>query len=123
MNFFESSKGIAEVARLIYTDNSSILGKGVYSPPELQYSQGMERFGCGRVSGLFYSNLCRGSYNDFETGDLTIDHLTLAHEYGLAINRKGIEGQLEGSMCHESSEALFEEMIFDNKWRLMNPTL
>jgi len=54
---------------------------------------------------------------------LTIDHLTLAHDCGFAINRKSIEGQLEGSMCHGLSEALFEEMIFDGKGRLMNPTL
>jgi len=60
---------------------------------------------------------------DSETGDLTIDHLTLAHDCGFAINRKSIEGQLEGSMCHGLSEALFEEMIFDGKGRLMNPTL
>ena len=34
-----------------------------------------------------------------------------------------IRRTLKGSMCHGLSEALFEEMVFNNKERLMNPTL
>jgi 4-hydroxybenzoyl-CoA reductase subunit alpha len=113
----------AEVARLIYADSGSILGKGTYRPPELQYSKEWKGSVVG-ASPAYSTQTCIAEVTvDFETGDLTIDHLTLAHDCGFAINRKAIEGQLEGSMCHGLSEALFEEMIFDTKGRLMNPTM
>jgi 4-hydroxybenzoyl-CoA reductase subunit alpha len=113
----------AEVARLIYADSGSILGKGTYRPPDIQYSKEWKGSVVG-ASPAYSTQTCIAEVTvDSETGDLTIDHLTLAHDCGFAINRKSIEGQLEGSMCHGLSEALFEEMIFDGKGRLMNPTL
>jgi len=113
----------AEVARLIYAESGSILGKGTYSPPELQYSKEWKGAVIG-ASPAYSTQTCIAEVTvDFETGDLTIDHLTLAHDCGFAINRKAVEGQLEGSMCHGLGEALFEEMIFDDKGRLMNASL
>jgi 4-hydroxybenzoyl-CoA reductase subunit alpha len=58
-----------------------------------------------------------------ETGQLTIDKLHLAHDCGLALNWKSVEGQLDGSMCHGLGEALFEEVIFDDKGNVVNDTL
>ncbi|MGA9695218.1 MAG: molybdopterin cofactor-binding domain-containing protein, partial [Dehalococcoidales bacterium] len=107
----------------IYADSGSILGKGTYRPPDIQYSKEWKGSVVG-ASPAYSTQTCIAEVTvDSETGDLTIDHLTLAHDCGFAINRKSIEGQLEGSMCHGLSEALFEEMIFDGKGRLMNPTL
>jgi 4-hydroxybenzoyl-CoA reductase subunit alpha len=112
-----------EVARLIYADSGSILGKGTYRPPDIQYSKEWKGSVVG-ASPAYSTQTCIAEVTvDPNTGDLTIDHLTLAHDCGFAINRKSIEGQLEGSMCHGLSEALFEEMIFDNKGRQINPTL
>jgi 4-hydroxybenzoyl-CoA reductase subunit alpha len=112
-----------EVARLIYAESGSILGKGTYSPPELQYSKEWKGAVIGS-SPAYSTQACIAEVTvDFETGDLTIDHLTLAHDCGFAINRKAVEGQLEGSMCHGLGEALFEEMIFDDKGCLMNASL
>jgi 4-hydroxybenzoyl-CoA reductase subunit alpha len=112
-----------EVTRSIYAQSGSIIGKGTYRPPELQYSKEWKGSVVG-ASPAYSTQTCIAEVTvDFETGNLTIDHLTLAHDCGFAINRKSVEGQLEGSMCHGLSEALFEEMIFDNKGRLMNPTM
>jgi CO/xanthine dehydrogenase Mo-binding subunit len=58
-----------------------------------------------------------------ETGKLTVDKVILAHDCGFALNRTAVEGQMEGSMCHGLSETLFEEMVFDDKGRLINRTL
>jgi 4-hydroxybenzoyl-CoA reductase subunit alpha len=60
---------------------------------------------------------------DMDTGQLTIDKLTLAHDCGLALNWKSVEGQLDGSMCHGLGEALFEEVIFDDKGNVVNNDL
>jgi CO/xanthine dehydrogenase Mo-binding subunit len=113
----------AEVARLIYAESGSILGKGTYSPPELQYSKEWKGAVVG-ASPAYSTQTCIAEVTvDFETGDLAIDHLTLAHDCGFAINRKSVEGQMEGSMCHGLGEAVFEEMVFDDKGRLMNASL
>jgi CO/xanthine dehydrogenase Mo-binding subunit len=34
-----------------------------------------------------------------------------------------VEDQLDGAMCHGLGEALFEEVIFDSKGRVVNNTL
>ena len=60
---------------------------------------------------------------DLDTGKLTVDKVTLAHDCGFALNRTAVEGQMEGGMCHGLSEALFEQMLFDDKGHLINRTL
>jgi 4-hydroxybenzoyl-CoA reductase subunit alpha len=113
----------AEVARFIYAQDGSILGKGTYSPPELQYSKEWKGSVVG-ASPAYSTQTCIAEVTvDSETGNLTIDHLTLAHDCGFAINRKAVEGQMEGSMCHGLGEALFEEMIFDDNGCLLNASL
>jgi 4-hydroxybenzoyl-CoA reductase alpha subunit len=113
----------AEVARLIYAKSGSILGKGTYTPSKLQYSQEWKGSVVG-ASPAYSTQTCIAEVTvDLETGDLSIDHLTLAHDCGFAINRMAVEGQMEGSMCQGLGEALFEEIIFDDKGRLMNANL
>jgi 4-hydroxybenzoyl-CoA reductase alpha subunit len=110
----------AEVTRLIYAKSGSILGKGTYSPPKLQYSHEWKGAVVG-ASPAYSTQTCIAEVTiDLETGDLSIDHLTLAHDCGFAINKMAVEGQMEGSMCQGLGEALFEEVIFDDKGRMMN---
>jgi 4-hydroxybenzoyl-CoA reductase subunit alpha len=110
----------AEVTRHIYAKSGSILGKGTYSPPELQYSQEWKGSVVG-ASPAYSTQTCIAEVTvDLDTGDLSIDHLTLAHDCGFAINRMAVEGQMEGSMCQGLGEALFEEVLFDDKGRMMN---
>jgi 4-hydroxybenzoyl-CoA reductase subunit alpha len=49
--------------------------------------------------------------------------MTDAHDCGLAINRTSVEGQMEGSLCMGLGEALFEEVKFDEKGKILNPNL
>ena len=58
-----------------------------------------------------------------ETGKITIDNMTDAHDCGFAINRTNVEGQMQGSLSMGVGEALFEEIKFDDKGRVVNPTL
>jgi len=113
----------SEVARLIYADSGSILGKGTYRPPDIQYSKEWKGSVVG-ASPAYSTQTCIAEVTvDPNTGDLTIDHLTLAHDCGFRdqpeINRRPT-GRID---VPRLSEALFEEMIFDNKGRQLNPTL
>ncbi|MEI6262931.1 MAG: molybdopterin cofactor-binding domain-containing protein [Deltaproteobacteria bacterium] len=58
-----------------------------------------------------------------ETGQITVDRITDAHDCGLAINVTSVEGQMEGSVSMGLGEALFEEVKFDNKGHVINADL
>ena len=60
---------------------------------------------------------------DLETGEVTVDNMTDAHDCGLAINRTLVEGQMEGSLSMGLGEALFEEVKFDSRGRVINASL
>jgi CO/xanthine dehydrogenase Mo-binding subunit len=47
---------------------------------------------------------------DEETGQITVDRITDAHDCGRAINVTSVEGQMEGSVSMGLGEALFEEV-------------
>jgi 4-hydroxybenzoyl-CoA reductase subunit alpha len=59
---------------------------------------------------------------DMDTGKVTIDNMTDAHDCGFAINRTNVEGQMQGSLSMGIGEALYEEIKFDAKGRVVNPT-
>ena len=112
-----------EVTRWVFAGQGTIVGIGTYTPPELQYSKEWKGSVVG-ASPAYSTQSCVAEVTvDDETGHLTIDKLTLAHDCGTAINRQAVEGQLDGSMCHGLGEALFEEVIFDDKGRVVNSTL
>jgi 4-hydroxybenzoyl-CoA reductase subunit alpha len=58
-----------------------------------------------------------------ETGQITIDKMTDAHDCGFAINRTSVEGQMQGSLSMGLGEAMFEEVKFDDKGRILNANL
>ena len=112
-----------EVARWVFAGQGTIVGIGTYAPPELQYSKEWKGSVVG-ASPAYSTQSCVAQVTvDTETGRLTIDKLTLAHDCGTAINKQSVEGQLDGSMCHGLGEALFEEVVFDAKGRVVNNTL
>ena len=60
---------------------------------------------------------------DMETGQITVDRAFDAHDCGFAINRTSVEGQMEGSVSMGLGEAMFEEVKFDDKGKILNPNL
>jgi 4-hydroxybenzoyl-CoA reductase subunit alpha len=60
---------------------------------------------------------------DEETGRITIEKMIDAHDCGLAINRTSVEAQMQGSISMGLGEALFEEVKFDARGRIINADL
>jgi CO/xanthine dehydrogenase Mo-binding subunit len=50
---------------------------------------------------------------DPATGRVTVHQLVVAGDAGTAINRLGVEGQIEGAGIQGLGQALFEQMVFD----------
>jgi putative selenate reductase molybdopterin-binding subunit len=60
---------------------------------------------------------------DMETGQVTVEKLAMAVDCGIAINPVTASGQVEGGMVQALGYALCEEMVYDDKGRLLNPKL
>ena len=80
----------------MFAGQGTIVGIGTYAPPELQYSKEWKGSVVG-ASPAYSTQSCVAQVTvDEETGKLTIDKLTLAHDCGTAINKQAVEGQLKG---------------------------
>ncbi len=60
---------------------------------------------------------------DPETGKVTVLRWATAQDVGCAINPLSIAGQMEGATAQGLGMGLFEEMLFDDQGRLLNPGL
>jgi 4-hydroxybenzoyl-CoA reductase alpha subunit len=108
-----------EAARIAYLARGSIVGKGKYKPLHLGGSYKGATVGTSPAYGCS-AQVVEVSV-DMETGQVTVDKMTDAHDCGFAINRTSVEGQMQGSLLMGLGEALFEEVKFDEKGRILNP--
>ncbi len=108
-----------EAARLAYLERGTIVGTGKYKPPRLGGDYKGATVGTSPAYGC--SAQVVEVTVDEETGQVTIDAMTDAHDCGRAVNRTSVEGQMEGSLSMGLGEALFEEVKFDDKGRILNP--
>jgi 4-hydroxybenzoyl-CoA reductase alpha subunit len=110
-----------EAARLAFLKAGSLVGTGKYKPPRLGGSYKGAAVGTSPAYGC--SAQVVEVTVDLETGQVTIDKMTDAHDCGLAINRTQVEGQMQGSLSMGLGETLFEEVKFDSRGRVINSNL
>ena len=110
-----------EAARIAYLEKGSIVGTGKYKPPKLGGSYKGAAVGTSPAYGCS-AQVVEVSV-DLETGKVTVDDMTDAHDCGFAINRNSVEGQMEGSLSMGLGEATMEEVKFDDKGRILNANL
>ncbi|HEY7538863.1 MAG TPA: xanthine dehydrogenase family protein molybdopterin-binding subunit [Methylomirabilota bacterium] len=60
---------------------------------------------------------------DPDTGEVTLHNFVVAQDVGKAINPAQIEGQMQGGAVQSLGMALTEALMYDDKARLMNPSL
>jgi 4-hydroxybenzoyl-CoA reductase subunit alpha len=110
-----------EAARVAFLDRGTIVGRGTYKPPALGGSYKGAAVGTSPAYG------CSAEVVevdvDLETGRVRVLSMTDAHDCGKAINRTSVEGQMEGSLSMGLGEALYEEVQFDERGRVANPSL
>jgi 4-hydroxybenzoyl-CoA reductase subunit alpha len=110
-----------EASRMAFIEKGSIVGTGKYSPPKLGGSFKGAAVGTSPAFGC--SAQVAEVTVDLETGQVTVDKITGAHDCGFAINRTQVEGQMQGSMMMGMGEALMEEIKYDNCGRVINSNL
>jgi len=60
---------------------------------------------------------------DLETGKVKIEQFTDYHDCGVPINPMAARGQVEGAIVMGAGETIMEEILFDEKGRMLNPNL
>ncbi len=110
-----------EAARVAFLKGGTLVGTGKYKPPRLGGSYKGAAVGTSPAYGC--SAQVVEVTVDLETGEITVDNMTDAHDCGLAINRTLVEGQMQGSLSMGLGECLFEEVKFDSRGRVLNPSL
>jgi 4-hydroxybenzoyl-CoA reductase subunit alpha len=110
-----------EASRIAFLERGTIIGTGSYRPPKLGGSFKGAAVGTSPAFG------CSAQVSevsvDLETGEITVDNITGAHDCGFAINVTQVEGQMQGSMMMGMGEALMEQVIYDTKGRIVNANL
>jgi len=109
-----------EAARVAFLEKGQIIGKGKYKPPKLGGSYKGAAVGTSPAYGCS-AQVVEVSV-DMETGKITVDKMTDAHDCGFAINRTSVEGQMQGSLDMGLGEALFEEVKLA-KGKILNANL
>jgi 4-hydroxybenzoyl-CoA reductase subunit alpha len=112
----------ADAAARHFSERGPLVGKGWYSPP---LALGGSHKGATVGTSPAYSfSVCVAEVEvDRETGRVTVTKLTDAHDVGTPINPMAVEGQCEGAGVMMLSEALLEDVAFDEEGRVRNPTL
>ncbi|MEE8577159.1 MAG: molybdopterin cofactor-binding domain-containing protein, partial [candidate division Zixibacteria bacterium] len=111
----------AEASRIAFLERGAIIGTGKYRPPKLGGSFKGAAVGTSPAFGC--SAQVAEVTVDKETGEVTVDNITGAHDCGFAINVTQVEGQMQGSMLMGVGEALMEQVIYDDKGRILNANL
>jgi 4-hydroxybenzoyl-CoA reductase subunit alpha len=110
-----------EASRIAYLARGSIVGTGKYKPPVLGGKFKGAAVGTSPAYGCS-AQIVEVSV-DMDTGLVTVEKMYDAHDCGLAINKTSVEGQMQGSLSMGLGEALYEEVKFDDKGRVLNPDL
>ncbi len=95
-----------------------IIGRGSYNPKTTPVDF---RKGEGNVSGSYgFEAQIAEVEVDKETGEVRVLKMWDAHDIGKAINPRGVEGQIEGSIAMGIGYTLYEDLRFHNG-KVVNP--
>jgi 4-hydroxybenzoyl-CoA reductase subunit alpha len=112
----------AEAARAYFSVNGPLVGTGCYEPPP-NLGGDFKGATVGTSPAFsFGSSVCEVEV-DVETGKVRIVRFTDSHDSGTVINPTTFHGQVEGSIVMGVGEVLTEDVIFDDKGRILNDNL
>lgn len=100
-----------EAANLAEGKHGTLVAAGSYKPPT-GIGGSYKGAGVGPTPAYSYQASVAEVSVDLETGTLTVDKITTAHDCGRALNPANVEGQIEGSAYMGYGEIIAEEQIF-----------
>jgi len=100
-----------EAANIAEGKHGTLVAAGSYKPPA-GIGGSYKGAGVGPTPAYSYQASVAEVSVDLETGTLTVDKITTAHDCGRALNPANVEGQIEGSAYMGYGEIMVEEQIF-----------
>ncbi len=117
----EVSLAFGDAARRFFVTRGPLVGKGSYTPPKL----GGTFKGAPVGTSPAYSFAAQVSEVevDEETGQVTVLDVWDVHDCGMVINPALLHAQVHGALYMGMGEAIWEEVVFDQNGKIMNPNL
>jgi CO/xanthine dehydrogenase Mo-binding subunit len=100
-----------EAANLAEAKFGTLVAAGSYRPPA-GIGGSYKGAGVGPSPAYSYQAAVAEVTVDLDTGQLTVDKITTAHDCGRALNPANVEGQIEGSAYMGYGEIAVEEQVF-----------
>ena len=107
----EKHLSFIEAANLAEGRHGTLVAAGSYKPPA-GIGGSYKGAGVGPTPAYSYQASVAEVTVDLETGTLTVDKITTAHDCGRALNPANVEGQIEGSAYMGYGEIVAEEQVF-----------
>ncbi len=117
----EISRTFGEVAREFFVKKGPLVGRGVYHVPKL----GGKFKGAAVGTSPAYSFAAQiAEVNiDEETGEVKIEEVWDVHDCGKVINPALLHAQVHGAFYMGMGESVWEQVLFDDKGRIINANL
>jgi len=111
----ETTLSLDDTVEIALSYEGTLITKGTYSTPKI--SHGGENYrgaGIGATPAFSYSAQAVEVDVDVRTGKVTVEHVTVAHDCGFALNPLAVEGQIEGSVWMGMAQGRQEETNYEN---------
>ena len=104
-----------DVVELALDYGGTLVTKGTYSTPRITHGgKNYRGAGIGASPAFSYSAQAVEVDVDIQTGQVTVEKVTVAHDCGFALNRLAVEGQIEGSVWMGMAQGKQEETHYEN---------
>jgi len=114
---------IVDIMKKTYPGGISMLGRGTYYHYKLQDLPSHVKLKIPPTYVWMYGAQGIKVEVDTETGRIKILKVSAATDVGKAINPVTCEGQIEGGVLHAIGNAMYEEIIFNEQGKILNPSL
>src|SRR3989475_12926316 len=101
----------SDAAVLAESKHGTLVAAGSYKPPK-GIGGSFKGAGVGPTPAYSYQAAVAEVTVDMDTGMVTVDKVTTAHDCGRALNPANVEGQVEGSAYMGYGEIIGEEQVF-----------
>lgn len=107
-----------EIAKACYDRKVNLTAEGWYAPPRKEWN---EQMGVGEAYAVYcFATQVAEVEVDTRSGRVRVTKVTAVHDVGKAINRAGVEGQVEGGIVQGMGYAIMEELKTKDG-RCLNP--
>jgi 4-hydroxybenzoyl-CoA reductase subunit alpha len=117
----DERKPFTEVAREFFVRRGPLVGRGSYTPPKLGGT--FKGAPVGTSPAYSFCTQISEVEIDEETGEVDVKEVWDVHDCGKVINPALLHGQVHGALYMGMGESIWEEVVFDDKGKIVNGNL